>query len=592
MGEGRMKKLLTRGMKFNRDLRFIRRFWTIVETVGAYGFNELADTLFPDRGPGIFRRIRPARRDLRGLDRPAKLRRLLEELGPTFVKLGQILSTRPDVTGPVYAAELRRLTEHVTPFPFAEVKTIIERETGKKIGEIFSQLDETPLAAASIGQVHAGILRKDNSRVVVKVRRPGIVEVIEQDLDIMRFIASRLDEPDSPLARFRPVQIVNEFSHSLHRELDYMIEAANLNRFASDCEKDPHIKVPRVYFEYTSTSVMVMEFIDGDSASKVQNSPELRKKYDLEKIAEYGVDSLLNQIFVAGFFHADPHPGNIILLPDGRLCFIDFGMMGRIDAAERRIFLRALNCMLENDIPRMVDFALKMTLNNHFSGSRAALERDAADLVDANLNLPLEKLSLARILTDLLKMLREHGLALRPDLYMMFKSLITIEQLGRDFSPQLKIVDMVRPFLAGMKVEELDPRRVLKRFVSDLSENIEFAQDLPASLHAIVRKLEAGEISWRVEHHRLNEIEETLYVTGERLSRSLLLTALFLGSALVIVAKIPPLWNGIPLPGIAGFLISGILSVYVLWSDHRQRMKFLRDREKRRIDEEFRRRDY
>ncbi|MBQ9502062.1 MAG: AarF/ABC1/UbiB kinase family protein [Lentisphaeria bacterium] len=587
-----MEKLLTRGLKLNRDLRFIRRFWTIVETVGSYGFNELADTLFPDRGPGLLRRFRPARRDLRGLDRPTKLRRLLEELGPTFVKLGQILSTRPDVVGPVYASELRRLTEHVTPFPFAEVKSIIEKETGRKTGEIFSQLDEQPLAAASIGQVHAGVLRKDNTRVVVKVRRPGIVETIEQDLEIMRFIASRLDEPGSPLARFRPVRIVGEFSHSLRRELNYMTEAANLNRFAADCRNDPHIKVPRVWFEYTSTRVLVMEFIEGDSAAEVQSSPELRKKYDLEKIAGYGVNSLLNQIFVAGFFHADPHPGNIILLPDNRLCFIDFGMMGRVGASERRIFLRALGCMMENDIPRMVDFSLKMTLSGHFSGDRAALERDAADLVDANLNLPLEKLSLARILSDLLKMLREHGLALRPDLYMMFKSLITIEQLGRDFSPQLKIVDMIRPFLAEMKVGELDPRRMLRRFVGDLGENVEFAQDLPASLHAIIRKLEAGEISWKVEHHRLNEIEETLYVTGERLSRSLLLAALFLGSALVIVAKIPPLWNGIPLPGIAGFLISGVLSVYALWSDHRQRTKFLRDREKRRLEEELRRRDY
>lgn len=582
---------MSRGIRLNRDLRSIRRFWTIVETVGACGFRELADTYFPEGAKGFFRRRKQDRPELRGLDRPAKLRRLLEELGPTFVKFGQILSTRPDLIGPVWAGELRQLTENVAPFPFAEVKAIIERETGRKTDEIFSRLEEKPLAAASIGQVHEGILLGDGARVVVKVRRPGIAEVIEQDLEIMRFIAVRIEESGGALARFRPVRIVEEFARSLGRELDYMIEAANLNRFAADSRDDAHIKVPQVYFEYTTTEVMVMEFIEGDSAAKVQNSPELRKKYDLEKIAEYGVNSLLHQIFAAGFFHADPHPGNILLLPDGRLCFIDFGMMGRINADERRIFLRALSCMMENDIPRMVDFALKMTLNSRPSGSRAALERDAADLVDANLNLPLEKLSLAKILTDLMKMLETHDLALRPDLYMMFKSLITIEQLGKDFSPGLKIVDMLKPFLAKMKLEEIDPRRILRRFVSDLGENIGFAQELPGSLYAIVRKLETGEISWRVEHRGLNEIEETLYVTGERLSRSLLLAALFLGSALVIVAKIPPLWNGVPLPGIAGFLVSGVLSVHILWSDHRQRTKFLRDREKRKWEEDLRRRD-
>ena len=331
---------MSRGIRLNRDLRSIRRFWTIVETVGACGFRELADTYFPEGAKGFFRRRKQDRPELRGLDRPAKLRRLLEELGPTFVKFGQILSTRPDLIGPVWAGELRQLTENVAPFPFAEVKAIIERETGRKTDEIFSRLEEKPLAAASIGQVHEGILLGDGARVVVKVRRPGIAEVIEQDLEIMRFIAVRIEESGGALARFRPVRIVEEFARSLGRELDYMIEAANLNRFAADSRDDAHIKVPQVYFEYTTTEVMVMEFIEGDSAAKVQNSPELRKKYDLEKIAEYGVNSLLHQIFAAGFFHADPHPGNILLLPDGRLCFIDFGMMGRINADERRIFPR------------------------------------------------------------------------------------------------------------------------------------------------------------------------------------------------------------------------------------------------------------
>ena len=526
--------------------------------------------------------------DFSAFDRPARLRHMLEELGPAFVKLGQILSTRPDIIGNVYADELKNLTEHVAPVRFSEIKKIIEEETGKKIEDIFSSFEETPLAAASIGQVHKAVLRSNGQCVAVKVRRPGVTEIIKEDLEIMRFIASRLESGNNSAAKFSPVKIVEEFSHSLARELDYMVEAANLTRFAADSAKDEHIKTAQVYFDYTTSAMLTMEFINGDSAGKIQQNPALREKYDLEKIAEYGVNSLLHQIFIAGFFHADPHPGNIFILPDNRLCFIDFGMMGRIAQRERRTFLKTLSCMLTNDIPGMVDHALKMTIRSHFNGNRLTLERDAADLVDANINLPLNRLSLAKILNDLLKMLDAHGLALRPELYMMFKSLITIEHLGKDFYPDLKIVEMIKPFLATAKFKALDPRRFFRRFLNELDENVEIIQNLPGTAGSILTQLEEGSFTLRIEHHRLNDIEETLYLTGERLSRALLLAALFLGSALMIVAKIPPVWEGIPLIGMGGFLISGILSIYALWYDHRQRTKFLRIRTAQKLEEEFR----
>ena len=588
-----MENLIARSMHLNRDLRSLRRFWNILEIVASCGFRELVLAYFPEHAhKKSSSRRKKDKTALLELDRPARFRHMLEELGPTFVKLGQILSTRPDIIGNVYASELKNLTEHAAPFPYDEVKKIIESETGRKIEEIFSDFDTTPLAAASIGQVHKAVLRSEKRETAVKIRRPGVVETIEQDLEIMRFIAARLESAGGFAARFRPVQIVEEFSHSLSRELDYMVEAANLARFAADSKDDPHIKTAEVFFDYTTSSVLTMEFIKGDSAGKVQEDPRLRQKYDLEKIAQYGVDSLLHQIFVSGFFHADPHPGNIILLENDRICFIDFGMMGRIADREKRTFLKTLSCMLANDIPGMVDNALKMTVSSRLESSRITLERDAADLVDSNINLPLEHLSLARILNDLLKMLDRHGLALRPELYMMFKSLMTIEYLGRDFYPGLKIVDRIRPFLAAAKLKALDPRRFVRRFINDLSDNTDMLQDLPGTACSILKQVENGTLSFRIEHHRLNDIEETLYVTGERLSRALLLAALVLSSALMIVAKIPPVWQGIPLIGMGGLLVSGILSVYALWSDHRQRMKFLKIRTMRKLEEDFRKKSF
>ena len=583
-----MENLITKSFHINRDLRTLRRFWNILEIVASCGFRELVSVYFPEHRHRKSSRKRKNMPDISALDRPARLRHMLEELGPTFVKLGQILSTRPDMIGNVYAEELKNLTEHVTPVDFSEIKKIIEAETGRKIEEIFSSFDETPLASASIGQVHKAVLRCNGQCVAVKVRRPGVTEIIKEDLEIMHFIASRLESGSNSAAKFRPVKIVEEFSHSLARELDYMVEAANLTRFAADSAKDVHIKTAQVFFDYTTSAMLTMEFISGDSAGKIQQNPALREKYDLEKIAEHGVNSLLHQIFIAGFFHADPHPGNILILPDNRLCFIDFGMMGRIAQRERRTFLKTLSCMLDNDIPGMVDHALKMTVRSHFNGNRLTLERDAADLVDANINLPLDRLSLAKILNDLLKMLDAHGLALRPELYMMFKSLMTIEHLGKDFYPDLKIVEMVKPFLATAKFKALDPRRFFRRFFNDLEDNTEILQNLPGTAGSILTQLEEGSFTLRIEHHRLNDIEETLYLTGERLSRALLLAALFLGSALMIVAKIPPVWEGIPLSGMGGFLISGILSIYALWYDHRQRIKFLRIRTAQKLEDEFR----
>ncbi|MBR2911475.1 MAG: AarF/ABC1/UbiB kinase family protein, partial [Lentisphaeria bacterium] len=259
-----MENLITKSFHLNRDLRTLRRFWNILEIVAACGFRELVAVYFPEHRHRKSSRKRKNIPDFSALDRPARLRRMLEELGPTFVKLGQILSTRPDMVGNVYAGELKNLTEHVTPVHFSEIKKIIEAETGKKIEEIFSSFEEKPLAAASIGQVHKAVLRSGGQCVAVKIRRPGVTEIIKEDLEIMRFIASRLESGSNSAAKFRPVKIVEEFSHSLARELDYMVEAANLTRFAADSAKDVHIKTAQVFFDYTTSAMLTMEFISGD----------------------------------------------------------------------------------------------------------------------------------------------------------------------------------------------------------------------------------------------------------------------------------------------------------------------------------------
>ena len=567
------------------DIKSLGRFWVIVETIAAYGFNELA---------GQIKHVRPWKRRSPAaaatVSRPEKLRMLLEELGPTFVKLGQILSTRPDLIGHVYADELSHLTESVSPFPYEEVEKIITAELGGPPEEFFKEFSREPLGAASIGQVHYARLRKNGEAVVVKVQRPGIQSKIALDIEIMRYLARKLERVNETLARCRPVQVVEEFAYSLNRELDYRVEAGNLMHFTKNMSSDEHLKIPRVYLELTTSRVLTMERIFGDSANKVLESPELVKKYDLRKIAVIGVNSLLSQIFEYGFFHADPHPGNIFLLSGDKLCFIDFGMMGRVSEMERRVFIRTISHLLAGRISLMTDSALRMTTTDEFSGSRDNLERDLGDLVDDNINLPLERISVAEILEKLLEILKHYQLALKPNLYMMAKAIITVEHVGRVFDPELKIVELVKPFIFRMKLRAFDPRPYVRSFFDELGDNMQALETIPKSLRRIVAKLETGDLSLRVEHHRLDDIEQTLYITGERLSRSLLLTAILIGSALIIVAKIPPFWYDIPVIGAVGFVFSGVMSMIVLWEDHRQRKRFLRERMRRKLETAINRR--
>ena len=378
---------------------------------------------------------------------------LLEELGPTFVKFGQILSTRTDLLPPDYTAELAKLTENVTPFPQEEAVRILTEELGAPPEELFREFDRVSIAAASIGQVHAAVTM-DGTPVVIKIQRPGISGIIRVDLEIMGFIARKLEQYNELIARYEPVRIVEEFSYALGRELNYQYEAANLLRFYKNMNGKNGIVVPKLFLEYTTTRVMTMERIFGDSASRVLVSRELQAKYDLPGLARLGVNSLLSQIFEYGFFHADPHPGNIFLLTDNRIAFIDFGMMGRITEAERSNFIKIFDYMLRGQISLMTDSVLRMTISGTFTGRRENLERDIADLVDENINLPLDRLSASHILQELMILLNRYELALKPNLYLMFKSMISIEHVGRAFDPRLKIVEMVKPVHPEDQIEE------------------------------------------------------------------------------------------------------------------------------------------
>jgi ubiquinone biosynthesis protein len=357
-----------------RAYRHLKRYRHILTVLFKYGFGDLVDILRIEQylEIGLQMISRKRREQVEKLSRAERVRMVMEELGPTFVKLGQILSTRPDLISVEFIQELSKLQDNVPPFPYTEARQIIESELGRPLEDIFQHFEDTPLAAASIGQVHRAQL-KDGEEVVVKVQRPGIRKIIEVDLEIMLHLASLMERHLEELQVHRPVRIVQEFSRTLEKEIDYTIEALHIERFARQSMDDPTVYVPKVFRDTTTERVLTMEYIDGIKASEIDRIE--REGLDRKIITERGADLILRQVFDHGFFHADPHPGNIFVLPDNVICYIDFGMMGSIDRQTREDFADLIYTVVQRDEFRATQMLLKLTEYDEKPDVRA-LERD------------------------------------------------------------------------------------------------------------------------------------------------------------------------------------------------------------------------
>jgi ubiquinone biosynthesis protein len=345
-----------------------------------------------------------------------------EELGPTFVKLGQILSTRPDLIPLAYVQELSKLQDNVPSFSYDDVRAVVKAETGKFPEEIFHSIHKKPFAAASIGQVHKATLKGSEEEVAIKVQRPNIQQTIEVDLEIMLLMASLMERHVTEMEAFHPTTVVNEFARSIEEELDYTLEASHVEHFAQQFLDDETMYVPKVYRDLSTQRILVTEFIDGIKASDLDRLKQ--DGYDLQEIASRGADSILKQIARFGFYHADPHPGNIYILPKNIICFVDFGMMGRINQQEREDFSDFLESLIEKNENKVVDALLKLT-NFAQDPNRNELQRDLMEFIDRYAFLPLEELEIAKMLQSVMEILAKQGMSLKPDLYLMIKALGT-----------------------------------------------------------------------------------------------------------------------------------------------------------------------
>lgn len=501
------------------------------------------------------------------LSRPQRLRKVCEDLGTSFIKLGQILSGRPEWLPPAFIEELEKLQDNVATIDPETVKATIEEALGGSLEEHFESFDARPLAAASIGQVHAAVTH-EGSEVVVKVQRPRLKKRIEIDLEIMHYLASVLEQHVKMAKRLEAVRLVQMFKQSLERELDFRWERRNLELFQQVFKDHPHLHVPKVYSELCHPKVLVLERVRGLRPEPAQALRDAG--FNTALLAKRGASIIMEQIFVHGFYHADPHPGNIFVLDNHRLCYVDYGMVGRIGQRECEDLASLAHCVVNHNERRATQMILRLTeVRGQFD--RPSFERQLRELMDHHLHMPLKSISLNLLLSQLIQILREHHLVIKPHFFLMLKALGSVENVGRKLDPDFQMVDHLKPFLKKVAIRRYHPT-ALQNILWEWSEDLSLlGRDLPRELKLLAEKASSGHLSIGFEHRGLQALMATLDRVSNRLSFAIMVSSLIIGSSLILHARIPPLWKGVPLIGLGGFSLAAAFLTLLLLSMLRNR---------------------
>jgi ubiquinone biosynthesis protein len=498
------------------------------------------------------------------LEPQQRARLAFEQLGPTFVKLGQILSTREDLLPPAWTTELAGLHSHVAPVPFDDLLPQVEQALGRSPFEVFRELERKPYFAASIAQVHRATLAS-GTPVVLKIRRPGIEAKIDVDLRILERLAYLVEQEIPEARRYRPVHVVGQLRASLERELDLAVEARNTERFARNFADDVDILVPRVYWEWTSSVMNVQEHIEGirgDDFTAIDNAG-----FDRKALAARGADAVLKMILVDGFFHADPHPGNVLYLPGNRIALIDFGMVGRLSPVRRRQIVDLLAGLAQHDEEMMLDVLLEWRGDELIDEARLAadLGEFAFDYADVT----LKDLKIGVLLRRIAAILREHSIVLPVDLTLLFKALISLEGLGRQYDPEFRLIERVKPLLDRVMRERYQPVEAAQRAQESLGDLLGLVTSVPRDLARLIKDARHGRMRVDLDLKRLDSFGHRLRNAINRATIGIMTASLVVGSSIVMTVAEGPTLFGVPLLtylGAVGYLIAFVNSLWIIFS--------------------------
>jgi ubiquinone biosynthesis protein len=502
--------------------------------------------------------------EIANLEARQRARLAFEQLGPTFVKLGQMLSTREDLLPLAWTTELARLHSDVAPVPFDDLLPQVEQALGRSPFEVFGHVERKPYAAASIAQIHQAKLAS-GTPVVLKIRRPGVEAKIDADLRILDHLAHVIEREIPEVRRYRPVHVVGQLRQSLERELDLAVEARNTERFARSFADDLDILVPRVYWEWTSSTMNVQEHIQGIRGNDLAaiDSAGLDRK----ALAARGVDAVLKMILVDGFFHADPHPGNVMYLPGNRIALIDFGMVGRLSPARRRQIIDLLAGLAGHDEEAMLEVLLDWRGDDFVDEARLAA--DLGEFAFDYADMQLKDLKIGALLHRVSAILREHSIVLPSDLTLLFKALITLEGLGHQYDPEFRLIERVKPFIDRAMRERYQPVETARRAQQTLNDFFGLVTSMPRDLARLVKDARQGRMRVDLDLKRLDRFGDRLDSAIDRATIGIMTASLVVGSSIVMTVAEGPQLFGVSLLtycGLLGYLVAFVNSLWIIFS--------------------------
>ncbi len=536
------------------------RYREVIRTFAHYGFADLVSTRSYSK---IFRRKKVLNQaDKR--TRAERIRMLLQELGPTYVKLGQLLSNRRDLLPPELISELERLQDDVEPIELGELEKVLETELAEEREKLFRHIDKEPLASASIAQVHRAELY-NGDRVVLKIQRPEIRKTIREDFRIIRDVTKLLLRNFKDLQRYQPFRLIDSIEQAVLEELNFKREAINLKRFREDFEEDPRLYVPRVYQELSTLKVLCMEEVAG---VKISNIEELKRKHGdkFDELASIGTDLYFRQVFEHGFFHADPHPGNLFVLANGKLCFLDFGQMGVFLPDEQDDLAELLINMSRKNVKLISHTIQKMAINASIPNERS-FERDLHDMLEMFATVSLKEIPLSDRIQRFRKILTDNTIELSANYYQLMRALVMLEGVAEKLDQDFDVFSNLNHYAQELLLKRYHPKRMARKGFEMLESGALFLSDLPSDAKSIVKKMKEGSFQIEFRHRNLEQLYKTFDLISNRMSVAILVASLIIGSSLLVLANIPPyIFNEIPVVGFIGFVLSGLLALWLIVS--------------------------
>jgi ubiquinone biosynthesis protein len=548
-----------------RSKKHLARYVEILKALIKYGFEDIADSLRKNDKSSISESllIHDKSVNVKELARWQRVRMMLEDLGTTFIKLGQMLSGRPDLIPEELIKELERLQDFTPTFDGSLAIRRIEEDLGQPIGNVFKHFESVPLASASIGQVHRATLH-DGRQVVVKVQRPDIQDQIEVDMDILRALAKLAEKYREEVRHYNPQAIVSALERTMELELDFKHELGNIRLFRKNAiERNSRVIIPEPLEEYSSTRILTMEYVEGfkindlDAYATFGISPE--------KVAMKAMNSFFEQVFVDGFFHADPHPGNVLVDKEGRLVYLDFGMMGKLTQRNKELLGDLFVAVELRDSERILQAMKSLSKISYIEDEQGLLLE-----IDALLNLyysaDLKDIPLTEVLEKFRSLVIQHNLRIPADFFLLIKALSSMEGNVRLLHPDIPLFDYLKPHAQKLIMRKMNPFRQLKSLYLTLFDFAELLHSLPGDTRKIIQKLKHGSLKVEIEHKGLSELRVSLEEISNRISLSILIASMIIGSSLIVNAKIPPFVNGIPILGLIGFIMAVVLAIFLIIS--------------------------